>query len=111
MKTNRAFVSSAGLAAVVLAATVLAAPLKIDLPPETAAFKNAPGAELATGQCLVCHSADYVTTQPPFSRAGWKASVEKMQLKYGASLPADQVEALVDYLVKTFGAEQAAPVK
>ena len=74
----------------VLAAAAQAAPL-ITLPPETAAFKPGAGAELAAGQCLVCHSAQYVSTQPVMPRAFWKASVEKMQKKYGAPIPDDQV--------------------
>jgi sulfite dehydrogenase len=89
------------------ALSAFAAPLKIELPPETAAFKTSPGAELAAAQCLICHSAEYVSTQPPLSRVAWKASVEKMQKKYGAPLPADQVEAIVDYLAQTYGAPPA----
>src|SRR5512141_225840 len=45
--------------------SLFAAPVKIDLPAETDAFKPAPGVELANGQCLSCHSVEYVVTQPP----------------------------------------------
>jgi hypothetical protein len=78
------------------------------LPPETAKFKPAPGlgAALATTHCLLCHSADYISTQPPLDRAGWAASVTKMREKYGAPLPTNQVEVLVDYFVKTYGKER-----
>jgi hypothetical protein len=86
----------------------MAAPQKIELPPDSVVFKEAPGANLASAQCLICHSAEYVTTQPPFSRAAWKASVEKMQKKFGAPIPQDQVDALVDYIVKTYGNEKPA---
>ena len=51
------------------------------LPAETGAFKQDTGAEIANGQCLVCHSVEYVSTQPPFPRAFWKSSVQKMQVK------------------------------
>ncbi len=89
-----------------------AAPLKIELPAESAIFKTAPGAELAMGQCLTCHSAEYVGTQPTLSTAAWKAIVEKMQKKFGAPLPPGDVEALVDYLVKSYGVASAvAPSK
>jgi mono/diheme cytochrome c family protein len=87
-----------------LSAAVQAAP--ITLPPDTVAFKPGAGAELATGQCLVCHSAQYVTTQPVFPRAFWKASVEKMQKKYGAPIPDEQIAPLVEYLVHTYGNEK-----
>ena len=91
-----------------------AAPVRFELPPETAKFKPGPGAELVTAQCLLCHSADYVSTQPRLARATWKAGVEKMRVKYGAPISTNQVELLVDYLVRNYGtevtnAEPAAP--
>ena len=82
-----------------------AAPLKIDLPPETNVFKPAPGVELANGQCLVCHSVEYVVTQPPSPRAFWATSVKKMREKYGAAVAEEQVEPLLDYLTKHYGVE------
>lgn len=94
-------------AALLLAVLVSPAAEKFSLPPETAAFKNGPGVEIAMGQCLLCHSADYVSTQPPLARPLWKASVLKMRDKYGAPLPEERVEELVDYLVKTYGTEAA----
>ena len=81
-------------------------PLKIELPPETAGFKPGPGAEVATGQCLACHSAEYITTQPPLPASFWKASIEKMQKKYGAQLSPEQAQALVDYLAQSVAAPE-----
>src|SRR5438876_7607673 len=49
-------------AGLVVAGFVLHAAEKFSLPPETATFKSGPGAELALAQCLLCHSADYVST-------------------------------------------------
>src|SRR5437763_1521649 len=77
--------------------------LDIQLPPETGAFKQDTGAEIANGQCLTCHSVEYVLMQPPMPRAFWKGSVQKMQQKYGAPIPDEQVEAVVDYLTKNYG--------
>src|SRR4051794_24298617 len=37
---------------------------EIQLPPETGAFKQDTGAEIANGQCLICHSVEYVSSQP-----------------------------------------------
>ena len=82
-----------------------AAPLKFLMPPETAKFKPGPGVELANAQCLLCHSADYIATQPPLPRAFWEGNLKKMREKYGAPLPAAQVTPLVDYLVKNYGKE------
>jgi len=79
------------------------------LPPETVKLKPGPGVELATGQCLLCHSADYIGTQPRLTRAGWEASLKKMKEKYGAPIPPDKTAALVDYLVTHYGRENPAP--
>jgi cytochrome c551/c552 len=87
----------------VFGALAQAAALDIQLPPETAAFKQDAGAEIANGQCLTCHSVEYVLIQPPMQRAFWKAEVQKMQQKYGAAIPEEQVEAVVDYLTKNYG--------
>ena len=78
-------------------------PLKIELPPETGSFKPAAGVEIANAQCLVCHSVEYVTTQPPFPRTFWAASVKKMREKYDAQIPDAQVEPVLDYLVENYG--------
>jgi cytochrome c551/c552 len=83
--------------------------LEIQLPPETAAFKQDTGAEIANGQCLVCHSVEYVSTQPPMPRAFWKSSVQKMQQKYGAQIPEEQVEPLADYLTRNYGVTTNSP--
>ncbi len=78
--------------------------VQIKLPPETASFKPGPGSELANGQCLTCHSVDYVTMQPPMPASFWAAEVKKMQQAYGAQIPQDQIATLVDYLATTYGA-------
>ena len=73
------------------------------LPAGEPQFKRGPGAELAAGNCVICHSADYVSTQPPMNAAGWTAIVQKMREKYGAPLPPAQVEEVVKYLVANYG--------
>src|SRR2546423_5046254 len=87
----------------------MARAVDIQLPPETGVFKQDAGAELANGQCLICHSVEYVTTQPMMARPFWKASVQKMQQKYGAPIPPEQIEPLVDYLTKNYGLTTNAP--
>ena len=73
------------------------------LPDEKPAFKSAPGAELVQANCIMCHSHEYITTQPAFTRDQWKASVAKMQAKYGAPLAPENVDALLDYLAQSYG--------
>ena len=73
------------------------------LPADQPKFRPGPGVEVATANCLLCHSADYVSTQPPLDRAVWLATVNKMREKYGAPLPTNQVARVVDYLSSTYG--------
>lgn len=53
--------------------------------------------------CQLCHSSDYISTQPRLSRKAWEANVEKMRSKYGAPIPTNAVPAIVEYLVKNHG--------
>jgi cytochrome c1 len=81
------------------------------LPPETAAYvpSDLPGYQLVQRNCVGCHSAHYVATQPPSSpRAWWDATVKKMKKPFGAPFPDEDAPAMVDYLVKTYGAERAS---
>ena len=99
--------SSICAGAALTASCAIAAGLSIELPPETAAFRPGTGVDITNSHCLICHSADYVLTQPPTTtRAQWKAIVEKMRQRFGAPLPAEQVDVLADYLVKTYGSDQ-----
>lgn len=83
---------------------------EITLPAETARYVESPlpGYALAGTLCMTCHSADYTRMQPPaLPRTYWKAAVVKMQKTFGATIPEESIEPLVDYLVKTYGAERA----
>ena len=64
------------------------------LPAETAAA----GAGLLQTHCQLCHSADYISTQPPLTKAQWTAIVEKMRGKFGAVIATNQVPVLVETL-------------
>jgi hypothetical protein len=107
MKTHSLF----DIAFTVVSLLLVIAPRAADtsawkLPRETARLKPGPGVELVTAQCLLCHSAEYISSQPPLSRAAWTASVTKMKDKYGAPVAAENMEKLVDYLTKTYGNER-----
>jgi len=92
------------LAAVVVAGSRLGAEVvTITLPPDTAAFKVASGSAVVSGQCLTCHSAQYVTTQPPLSYKTWTAEVTKMQQKYGAPIPTNEIPQIAYYLAVNYG--------
>jgi mono/diheme cytochrome c family protein len=101
-------VSAVLLAFVVLAGTgstlAVAAGLKIELPPDTATLKPGAGADLANRQCMICHSVDYITTQPRDKPlAFWKAEVEKMKKVYGAPIQDDQIDPIARYLAENYG--------
>lgn len=93
-----------------LASTLaLAHAVEINLPPETATFKPStlPGYQLVQKNCMVCHSAQYPSTQPPsMNRAYWDATVKKMKKPFGAQFDDAEIPAMVEYLVKTYGNEQ-----
>src|SRR5437868_10511960 len=98
-----------GMAVIALTGTALLLAAEVyRLPPETTKLKPGPGAELVTAQCMLCHSADYISTQPRLSRAAWSAAVIKMKDKYGAPINTNTVSRLVDYLTKSYGTETVA---
>jgi mono/diheme cytochrome c family protein len=66
-----------------------------------------PGFAKAQAQCVVCHSAEYMAYQPPNApRAYWDAMVKRMKAVFKAPVVDDDMPAIVDYLVKTYGNEQ-----
>ena len=88
-----------------------AAQRAISLPPETAAYvkSDLPGYHLVLRNCIGCHSAHYVQMQPPtLARAYWENTVKRMKKPFGAQFPDEDVAAMVDYLVKTYGNERPA---
>jgi sulfite dehydrogenase (cytochrome) subunit B len=93
------------LVSAVVATGSFAASLTIEIPKETATLMPGPGADVANGQCLICHSAEYISTQPRDKPlAFWKAEVEKMKKVYGAPIPEDQIDLIADYLARSYGA-------
>jgi len=75
----------------------------IVLPPPDVAFPGGAEADPARSHCLVCHSSDYVFTQPKLTRKQWTAEVTKMVKVYGAAVPDADATAIVDYLVAQNG--------
>ena len=85
-----------------LASAAIAAPLVYRLPDETAGLKPGPGVE-AAAVCEACHSADYITTQPPKEgKAFWQAEVQKMIKVYKAPIAESDAAIIVDYLAATY---------
>jgi cytochrome c5 len=76
---------------------------KVTLPDSTAMFPPGPGADIATSDCLACHSAGMVMNQPVLPKAAWEAEVNKMRSVYKALVPESDVAAIVDYLASIKG--------
>ena len=89
-----------------IAVPAAAAPRSYELPDETASLAPGPNLELVQQNCVGCHSADYISTQPrplPNARGFWQAEVVKMKSVYGAPIAQDDVPRIVEYLVETYG--------
>ena len=91
------------LAAGVIAPAMAAEPMRfksasIDLPSGDRTFAGGTEAEAINNNCLTCHSAGMVLTQPHLSKAEWTAEVNKMIHVYKAPVAETDVPAIVDYL-------------
>ena len=69
-------------------------------PPEIA---DGPNVETYRRECLICHTARYVSMQPPFSKTVWQNEVKKMVDAYGAPISEAQQALIVEYLVAVRG--------
>jgi hypothetical protein len=59
--------------------------------------------ETAQSNCLTCHSADHINTQPPHrGKTFWASEVTKMIKAYHAPISDAEAEAIVDYLAKIY---------
>jgi mono/diheme cytochrome c family protein len=79
--------------------------VKVELPASNESFPPGAGADIASSQCLICHSAGMVLTQPPLKKEEWRAEIMKMRSSYGAPIPEEQVDGLAEYLKNINGRE------
>ena len=73
------------------------------LPQAPATLPAGPHQEAYTANCLICHSNRYVFMQPKFTHKMWQAEVTKMVNVYGAPVPPEQQEQIVEYLYSIRG--------
>jgi hypothetical protein len=84
----------------------------IKLPKETAVLRPSPlfGYQIAKEKCGICHSADYISLQPPgMTLAQWTAETVKMQHAYGAPIDETEIKLLGIYLTSTYGDAATVP--
>lgn len=75
----------------------------ISLPEVKVDLKPGPGMEKTAGYCSVCHSLDYITTQPGFAKEKWGEIVTKMVKVFGAPIPKDAAQEISSYLGAAYG--------
>jgi hypothetical protein len=94
-----------GLACTLATAAAPAHALDIKLPQETSQLKASTlaGHQSASAWCVMCHSVDYINSQPPMPAAFWSAEVTKMVKVYGAPIPEDQIRLISEYLGAAYG--------
>ena len=72
--------------------------VKVDLPWGDRSFSGGHEADAINANCLACHSAGMVLTQPHLTKAEWEATVHKMIRTYHAPVDEKDVPAIIDYL-------------
>jgi mono/diheme cytochrome c family protein len=74
-------------------------------PQQSDAGADGPGRQIFYRACSSCHVAEVVNTRHYSTREAYAALVAK-EMQYGASLSTAEVQVLVDYLFKTYGAKK-----
>ncbi len=83
----------------------------VEFPRETATYKKSdlPGFQTASGLCMICHSSQYASSQPPNSSpAYWSATVHKMKDVFKAPIQEEMIPAIVEYLSVEYGGQDRA---
>ncbi len=75
----------------------------ITLPAVRIELKEGEGRVKAETLCNICHSTDYITTQPKFPMVQWTATVNKMIKVMGAPINEEDAKTIVNYLVTNYG--------
>ena len=56
------------------------------------------GTQQVETYCNTCHSPRYITMQPPLPAGAWADEVNKMIKTFGASVPDDAAQKIIQYL-------------
>jgi len=81
---------------------------RIVLPQYPGEIIQGPNVQVYEKDCLICHTARYVSMQPRFSKAVWQSEVKKMVDAYGAPVSEADQALIVEYLVAVKGLEAPA---
>jgi hypothetical protein len=72
--------------------------VSVELPTSDITFPGGAAADAINANCLSCHSAGMVLTQPNLAKAAWAAEVDKMHTAYKAPIDPKDIGAVLDYL-------------
>ena len=75
----------------------------ITLPVPSVSLEEGPGMDMTSRSCRICHSLDYITTQPKFPKAKWQGVVTKMIKTYGAPISEENAKIITDYITTHYG--------
>jgi sulfite dehydrogenase (cytochrome) subunit B len=75
----------------------------ITLPELRTGLREGEGRIKTESYCNICHSVDYITMQPGFSKAQWTATVAKMIKVFGAPIPQEDADTIASYLSTAYG--------
>ncbi len=75
----------------------------IQLPVMKFDLADGPDRDKVQGYCGVCHGAEYIPMQPKMSKAQWTGTVTKMIKAFGAPIPQEDADKIVNYLATAYG--------
>ncbi|MBI5640253.1 MAG: cytochrome c [Nitrospirae bacterium] len=75
----------------------------ISLPQVNVELREGDGKAKTVTLCAVCHSLDYITTQPALTRAQWTGTMNKMIKVMGAPISEEDAGIITGYLTKQYG--------
>jgi sulfite dehydrogenase (cytochrome) subunit B len=91
-----------------LAVGVAAQQISIKLPEDNALsqLKPGPAEEIVRRNCSLCHSTDYIVTQPHLDAARWEGEVTKMIQVFGAPISNSDAKTIAEYLASNYGSDK-----
>ena len=103
MKSATGFAIVLSLVTVIVYAWAQGTVHSINLPETRVELKPGEGLPKVETFCNICHSLDYITMQPKFTRPQWTATVNKMIKVFGAPINEEDSRLIANYLVAQYG--------
>jgi sulfite dehydrogenase (cytochrome) subunit B len=75
----------------------------IELPVISFDLADGPDRDKVNLHCGICHGTEYIPMQPRLSRAQWTATVTKMVKAFGAPVPQEDTDKIINYLAAAYG--------